>query len=1630
MKKSLFSLIVAFLLIISNLTAQVSVNVATAGGLKDAVKAQQPNLELVTGLIVAGTIDATDFRFIRDSLNSTLQTLDLSGVTIVAYSGMEGTDYTAPNTLGVGGGADKDASYLANEIPVSAFYKTWKLNSLTAAYVKMTALTSIVLPVGITKINKLGLAGMQIQSLDLSNLMACTELGEQVFANCSALQTLVLPNVTTLTLPFAGCSSLQRITIPCSVTTLVGNNFFSSCRSLQSVTFEEPCQITTLPFRMFYSSPTEEDMDMRIPLLQTVTVPASVTNVSTAFENFIGTAIECDPNNTVYYSKGGVLYKKPGPNGELVSVPKGITSFTIPVEMDVIPSQMFANCTKLTHLTILSNLTEIGDRAFYNTGITSFNFPGTLVKIGNEAFKNSKLRSVTITNNATLTNLGSSIFANCNFLETADLSGLGNLGVSMFQASVNLKTVTLQSSLTAIPTAAFSGANKLDSINLPNSIQVIGKNAFMDCFALTGITLPASLDSLGSGAFTNDYLIDRFILPTNFSKMGIDENIGTPFTNTYGEITVSSSNPYFSSENGILYNREKTKLLYIPMSRTRKAVSVSNTVDTIMSYAFLKNADSNIYKLTLPNSVKYIEGLHAASTLDTLVVKGMEPPLLGSNNALNNQHNSARPLVMVPARKKPLYIAAAGWKLYYDPTNSYGNGAHDLFIQQAGFHDMGNGMAIAVSPNGKYVVGNAGSNSAYLFKIDEDTRQTIPNATAANDINDKMYIAAKHMETYNNNVTINTGAVYRDNKWYSIGLGRFGALPTNSEVTTDITCIDSTGNVYGATYEKGSFAKITPFAWKYNAASGDNAYKTDTMAFASPANFAAGDQGAKIKSISSDGTVAGGWTSRMIYAGVRSAVGWKSPANYILFDENSSSEAGGVSPSGRYITTQKDRRAALYDIVNDTLIIFGPDNSYCTGVSDNGFVVGFQRRGNVFENGRQAFIWSDKLGFFYFRQFIDKYASTAEITDNTFFGFPNESAVFDTPTDISADGLVITGWSGYGVMSTKGWVLCLPDTLDLIDRPRALNANVNITQRNVVNLSWQAPSDFDSNKHTLDFYFIYRDGVKIAQTDASEGTTYTDNDAPDGYLKYNVSAVFDYDLQTGKSYLESGKTDYVEVTIVDNYNLPFADGFEGGAFKQNYWTNQTKQTSAWHLFKDNSFNGIYAVTFIGNGDSQKYDLSLTSKPFDAIGKNNIHLTCMYRILSEQEIWAGVRDTIYIEIGTGNNTWTKVKTIVVNGAHTWLPFKLDISSAAANQLFRVRFHAVSGANRNAYNFNMDDFGVGFEETSISPSSIIAYKYSDENNVNVIYKDIAGSYGLTYTDGKMFSSISNLGKSIITANKYDRRDLKPLEGKYLSSISAFLISDYPETSPSQLKLAVFKNGDRIESSDIVSWNGHAWNNFPLANPILITDETELLVGIEQSGDPVNRVLSIDLDSIGTNPKANLYSEDDGETWLYASDKRIWGNWGITANFRDESSTQHPDDDVFDVLYQIYRNDVALDTLHYGQKFVDNSPVENACYTVKVFRSPGGMSPISAQGCVQILTGLPKIEYANLKIYPNPASDFIHIEGDFDSVGFYDGLGRLLHTAKQKDINIKGWSSGIYLVKTTLTDGTTALSKLIVR
>ncbi len=199
-----------------------------------------------------------------------------------------------------------------------------------------------------------------------------------------------------------------------------------------------------------------------------------------------------------------------------------------------IMNNAFENNTTMTSITIPSSVVGIGNKAFYNSALTSITFEDTddwwESEVGfSGCFANSidsALSSMTPSQIASVF-VGNKDFdgVSCSWITftvdgSGELIGLGSTSDGpMPKLVVEGSTITEfadwvhllefnQSSIIRIPYgftdiagSAFKNVTDLTSVVLPASMQGIGNEAFSGCTSLSSITIPSSVTSIGSNAF-------------------------------------------------------------------------------------------------------------------------------------------------------------------------------------------------------------------------------------------------------------------------------------------------------------------------------------------------------------------------------------------------------------------------------------------------------------------------------------------------------------------------------------------------------------------------------------------------------------------------------------------------------------------------------------------------------------------------------------------------------------------------------------------------------------------------------------------------------------------------------------------------------------------------------------------------------------------------------------------------------------------------------------------------------------------------------------------------------------------------------------------------------------------------
>ena len=383
---------------------------------------------------------------------------------------------------------------------------------------------------------------------------------------------------------FYKLEKVESVTIPVSVTA-IKDAAFNYCEAIKTVNYAgTKAQWKSITINQGNSS------------LKEATIICSDGYLG-CFKGTCGTSatFELDFATGVLTINGsGETYNYPSEYPGFFAYRGGITDITVAGDITRVGNFVFYQMGNVRNATIGNKVTEIGKSAFtYCSDLTSITIPKSVTSIGDEAFKGctslakvyysgtrAQWAGITIgTDNEALTNaeiicsdgtvgwesgeLGDCVWrlnTNTNVLEIdADISGeTGDFldddpGFLAYKDSIT--SIKVNSGVTRLGACVFSDLTKVESITISDTVEKIGERAFMNMGGLESIT-------------------------------------------------VDSSNPYFSSEDGVLFNKAKTVLCFYPASKSNNTYNVINTVKEIEPYAFV-NAEK-VVVINLPGGLTKI----------------------------------------------------------------------------------------------------------------------------------------------------------------------------------------------------------------------------------------------------------------------------------------------------------------------------------------------------------------------------------------------------------------------------------------------------------------------------------------------------------------------------------------------------------------------------------------------------------------------------------------------------------------------------------------------------------------------------------------------------------------------------------------------------------------------------------------------------------------------------------------------------------------------------------------------------------------------------------------------------------------------------------------------------------------
>lgn len=295
---------------------------------------------------------------------------------------------------------------------------------------------------------------------------------------------LVLPDtLTDIGGSLSGFKNVTEITIPGSVK--VFNATLQNMKQLKTLTFDEGVEEIA-----------SGSVVSGCKSLTTIHLPSSLQKLS-GTGTFSGASALTD----ITLPEGIAITE-----GSTFSECTSLESIELPASITTIPSGMFAGCSALERVTAKGTITAIGNGAF-----------GSVTDWKDQEIADTVLTE--IPDLSQVTSIGDRAFYGCSALETVDLHSVTTMGYGAFQGCDALSGKIDLSNLEVIPGHAFCYDPNITSVITCPTLRSIGDWAFIWADIST-ISLPETLNSIGTYTFYKASLSGTVALPDSLTQLG------------------------------------------------------------------------------------------------------------------------------------------------------------------------------------------------------------------------------------------------------------------------------------------------------------------------------------------------------------------------------------------------------------------------------------------------------------------------------------------------------------------------------------------------------------------------------------------------------------------------------------------------------------------------------------------------------------------------------------------------------------------------------------------------------------------------------------------------------------------------------------------------------------------------------------------------------------------------------------------------------------------------------------------------------------------------------------------------------------------------------------------------------
>ncbi len=537
----------------------------------------------------------------------------------------------------------------------------------------------------------------------------CKTIGYAAFSSCRSLTEVVMPEGLTDigSSAFSSCNDAVTITIPDTVKT-IGGSAFAYCTAVKSINLPEGVKITGTS--AFY----------RCQALESVIVPKSVGQIPN------NTFACCSGLKKAVISEGITSIGQNAFGGDYSGACSSLEEVVLPEKsLETIGEKAFQSASKLASFDVPVSVNSIGINPFYQAGLTEVTVadgnknykvqnkmlvqlkdgeaykvicyparvkekaevPGSVEVIGAYAFASSQVTGADLNmqnkgsvktledyafNQAgylaeielpgSLETIGNYVFTNADSLTSIEVPGkVKTIGESAFQNCDKLKDVQLGDDLQSLGAYVFSYCTKIVELKLPDKITAIGDSAFYNCTGLKEMDFPNSIETIGSGLLNSCISLERVSFGEKVQKMDGGVFFNCPKLKT---LTISPGNPNLAAVDNVVYNKDKTELIYFAAGQQTERFIIPDEVKKLGTNAF--TYCSCLDEIRFPASVEELasNAIYRNSSITKLLFYGNAPKVNGEYTKTKKYDSKGRPIE---------------WYVYNGSVreNKYENGAND-----------------------------------------------------------------------------------------------------------------------------------------------------------------------------------------------------------------------------------------------------------------------------------------------------------------------------------------------------------------------------------------------------------------------------------------------------------------------------------------------------------------------------------------------------------------------------------------------------------------------------------------------------------------------------------------------------------------------------------------------------------------------------------------------------------------------------------------------------------------------------------------------------------------------------------------------------------------------------------------